>query len=535
MKVGKAIYNILSKSTDVQSNFPFNTTDYAPTGTELVTNGDFSAAGSNLVSNPNFTDTGADEVTYPNFTNSDLAQWTIANSRATKSWDASEFMRLTYDLAEGQALYAVLGAATVNASYKVTMRVRGTKSDGTTAQGSSFSRIGDNATIPATGIVSNPTLTSEWQDYEFYIVPTTTTFRFYLQSAAIGDLVDFDSISVKELGADWTVSGTDASHSVEFVESGARYQSGTTSPTLLLYQDALVVGKNYVLNVNITYTSGLLRLGSGIPSTDLVEGLNTLYFVASGVSASFLRGGTNVDCIISNISIQELGEGWTSPPVVDTSVTFGDSFVEITKNVATTIYLQQDYAVTLGASHKLTYTVLENTFTGSGTEIALSAAGAYGGSTLDSSVDTHTVYLTVTDDTPLAALRFYSQGDGGSIKITNISAQEMILTKIFPELAPPDIDAPYIVYSVVSNSPSETKNANGDIDTANIEVYGFQDTYNKAVDLGVSVRAALDRKTGTYNTIEIQSTNYVNEQMDVNEARKLWAAIQDYSIRIKNI
>ena len=111
----------------------------------------------------------------------------------------------------------------------------------------------------------------------------------------------------------------------------------------------------------------------------------------------------------------------------------------------------------------------------------------------------------------------------------------MILTKIFPELAPPDIDAPYIVYSVVSNSPSETKNANGDIDTANIEVYGFQDTYNKAVDLGVSVRAALDRKTGTYNTIQIQSTNYVNEQMDVNEARKLWAAIQDYSIRIKNI
>jgi hypothetical protein len=63
--------------------------------------------------------------------------------------------------------------------------------------------------------------------------------------------------------------------------------------------------------------------------------------------------------------------------------------------------------------------------------------------------------------------------------LTNITVQEMILTKIFPELAPPDIDAPYIVYSVVSNSPSDTKNANGDIDTANIEVYGFQDTYNK--------------------------------------------------------
>jgi len=127
----------------------------------------------------------------------------------------------------------------------------------------------------------------------------------------------------------------------------------------------------------------------------------------------------------------------------------------------------------------------------------------------------------------------FNNGDGSIIN--SIVVKELSLTKIFPELAPPGVDVPYIVYSVVSNSPSETKNTNGDIDTASIEVYGFQDTYNKAVDLGVSVRAALDRKTGTYNTIEIQSTNYVNEQMDVNEARKLWAAIQDYSIRIKNL
>ena len=118
---------------------------------------------------------------------------------------------------------------------------------------------------------------------------------------------------------------------------------------------------------------------------------------------------------------------------------------------------------------------------------------------------------------------------------TDTAIAAIVGTHIFPELAPPDIDAPYIVYSVVSNSPSDTKNTNGDIDVASIEVYSFQDTYNKAVDLGVNVRRALDRKTGTYKTIEIQSTNYVNEQMDVNEARKLWAAIQDYSIRIKNI
>jgi len=143
-------------------------------------------------------------------------------------------------------------------------------------------------------------------------------------------------------------------------------------------------------------------------------------------------------------------------------------------------------------------------------------------------------FFVTANSSSYSTLILYALGTS-KFSVKNISVQEYALNKIFPELAPPGVEVPYIVYSVVSNSPSDTKNANGDIDTASIEVYGFQDTYNKAVDLGVSVRAALDRKTGTYNTIEIQSTNYVNEQMDVNEARKLWAAIQDYSIRIKNL
>jgi hypothetical protein len=401
MKVGKAIYNILSQSTDVQSNFPFNTTDYAPTGTELVTNGDFSA--------------GAEEVDYPNFTNSDLSQWNIASTggvdRATKSWDAAEFMRLTYNIATGAAMLGNFGH-TYPASYKVTMRVRGTQADGTTAQGSAFKSIGENNNLGE--VVSNPTLTSDWQDYEFYIVSLGSNFRFYLTSAAIGDIVDFDSISVQELGEGWVVP---AGWSIG--EDKAICDGSTNNA--IRQSLSLPVGNIKVTFKVEDFTSGTLKL-------------------------------------------------WINLPAFTTIVTA-------------------------------------------------------------TAADTYEAYITTTSGAN--NLYFYSVAFVGSI--TNITVQEMILTKIFPELAPPDIDAPYIVYSVVSNSPSDTKNANGDIDTANIEVYGFQDTYNKAVDLGVSVRAALDRKTGTYNTIEIQSTNYVNEQMDVNEARKLWAAIQDYSIRIKNI
>ena len=48
-----------------------------------------------------------------------------------------------------------------------------------------------------------------------------------------------------------------------------------------------------------------------------------------------------------------------------------------------------------------------------------------------------------------------------------------VSTRIFPEIAAQGEVQPYIVYSVVSNSPSNTKDDNGEIDEAAIEVHGL--------------------------------------------------------------
>jgi len=111
---------------------------------------------------------------------------------------------------------------------------------------------------------------------------------------------------------------------------------------------------------------------------------------------------------------------------------------------------------------------------------------------------------------------------------------DIVSTKIYPEIAPQNETQPYIVYSIVSNSPSDTKEDNGNIDEAQIEVYCFNTKYSLAIDLGVAVRAALERKNGTFGGVKIQSINYTNEQMDVNPERSIWVAIQDYTIRINN-
>ena len=378
MKVGKAIYNILSQSTDVQSNFPFNTTDYAPTGTELVTNGDFSTTGTELLLNNDFTG-------------------------GSTSWTVIE-----------------------NAGGSVTF----------------------------------------------------------------------------------------ADNQCEIISDGANGQG--------IRQFVLTSGKSYKVVVDVASITGTFKIMLGAELTEVsATGIQTFYGVATATDILIYRVvGETLDVVLNSVSVQELGEGW--------AFTSGASITalgaKITHTPTAGVISQSPYLV-LGKNYKFTYEITENISGGLKINSAVIPE-------MVTTVGVHTRYFEA-DSTSVSIARTSTVDN--DVTITNITVQEMILTKIFPELAPPDIDAPYIVYSVVSNSPSDTKNANGDIDTANIEVYGFQTTYNLAVDLGVSVRAALDRKTGTYNTIEIQSTNYVNEQMDVNEARKLWAAIQDYSIRIKNI
>ena len=121
-----------------------------------------------------------------------------------------------------------------------------------------------------------------------------------------------------------------------------------------------------------------------------------------------------------------------------------------------------------------------------------------------------------------------------NILTTDDDVSDIVVQKVYPEIAPQNIPQPYIVYSVVSNSPTDTKEDNGNVDEASIEVYCFDTTYAKAIDLGVAVRAALERKNGTFGGVAIQSINYLNEQMDVNPERSIWVAIQDYKIRIDN-
>ena len=108
--------------------------------------------------------------------------------------------------------------------------------------------------------------------------------------------------------------------------------------------------------------------------------------------------------------------------------------------------------------------------------------------------------------------------------------------RVYPELAPEGVSMPYLVYSVVSNSPSDAKDGTP-IDEAQVELYSVASTYSAANDLADKVRAAMDRKSKTVSVAEgdlvVQSCHYTNEVTEVSADRKTYVSIQDYTIRIK--
>lgn len=108
--------------------------------------------------------------------------------------------------------------------------------------------------------------------------------------------------------------------------------------------------------------------------------------------------------------------------------------------------------------------------------------------------------------------------------------------RIYPELAPEGATTPYIVYSIVGNTPVDTKEETV-IDEASIELFCVNNKYKNCMTMADDVRSAMDRAQHTSTAagleIDVQSIIYTNEVTEVNQDRNTYVAIQDYTMRIK--
>lgn len=122
-----------------------------------------------------------------------------------------------------------------------------------------------------------------------------------------------------------------------------------------------------------------------------------------------------------------------------------------------------------------------------------------------------------------------------SLLTSDSAVQALISGRVYPEQAPEGAQAPFVVYSVISNTPSDSKNGTP-VDEAQVEIFSVNNTYANTNDLADKVRAALDRSKVSVSVAEgqirVDSIHYTNEVTEVNTEKKLYVAIQDYTIRI---
>jgi len=85
----------------------------------------------------------------------------------------------------------------------------------------------------------------------------------------------------------------------------------------------------------------------------------------------------------------------------------------------------------------------------------------------------------------------------------------LVETRIFPNVAPQTTEFPFIIYDVTGVQPNDTKDGPSTLDTNDVMISCYSETYSEASNLAKKIRIAMDRITESeYNTIKIQSSQF---------------------------
>ncbi len=113
---------------------------------------------------------------------------------------------------------------------------------------------------------------------------------------------------------------------------------------------------------------------------------------------------------------------------------------------------------------------------------------------------------------------------------TDVAA--LVGTKIYPYMGIEDIAYPYIVYDNMGVEPTQCKDAPSSLDTVSVQIELYSETLSEIEDLGNKVRTALDRVSGTTETVVVQSISFRDEDGGYADEDRVYVKIQSYNFRI---
>lgn len=110
---------------------------------------------------------------------------------------------------------------------------------------------------------------------------------------------------------------------------------------------------------------------------------------------------------------------------------------------------------------------------------------------------------------------------------------DIVGTRIFPEIAEQEAVTPFVIYQLQSVAPEDTHDGPSKLDEVRFEFLCYADSYNEAADLGVAVRGALDRVSGTYNGVNVESVQFNDVDVEIEYDPRRYSQVLKFTFRIK--
>jgi hypothetical protein len=89
---------------------------------------------------------------------------------------------------------------------------------------------------------------------------------------------------------------------------------------------------------------------------------------------------------------------------------------------------------------------------------------------------------------------------------------------IFPDIAPQNVQYPFMVYTIISSLPVDFKDGQSNLEEITLQIDVYTNNYETTQTLANNVRNRLDRFVGTVNSISVQTIKYMSSDSQVYNA-----------------
>jgi hypothetical protein len=117
---------------------------------------------------------------------------------------------------------------------------------------------------------------------------------------------------------------------------------------------------------------------------------------------------------------------------------------------------------------------------------------------------------------------------------TDVAVTGVCGLNIYPDIAPQNVQYPFIVYTIINSTPVDFKDGQSNLEEITVQLDVYTNNYETTQTLSNAVRNRLDRFTGTLNSVNIQTIKYMSSDSQVYNAdlNVYWMSI-DFMAKMK--